>query len=301
VYRLIFLALDVVLIGLLLYLLATFLNSATNITGQLISLFFFLAFLYLPTAYFYRSASQLVYETSLNISIYDARYHLAEFRKPRTSKNYRSFQGKINRVRQNLKDFVEYSEILSPPIFNYELDRLQQRIDIFFNCASEVLVPINKLFSRAEEVEEEMAQMQYDSSGPPDEEVFEMEEEQTREMTGEINYFDLRAMDEFLYYLWIALFEKEANRYSPLTSKHPVNLIVLSRFFDRWNSIVSSCPNSKAIFEKANEDIQAYYKQLGRIESKRKQQMWQLRDEVLIVMLSVGISTLVQYLIQHFQ
>jgi ABC-type multidrug transport system fused ATPase/permease subunit len=297
--RLIFLAIDLLLIALLLYLLSTFLNYATNLIGQLILLLFFLALLYQPVAYFYRSASQLNYETSLNSSIYDARDYIAELRKPRTIKNYRSLQGKINRVRRNLKDFVEYSEILSPPIFNYELDRLQQRIDIFFNCASEVLVPINKLFSRAAEFEQEMAEAQYRGSQVSiEEEVLEMEEANMRQMTGEISYFDLEAMDDFMRYLWIALFEKEAKRYSPLSFKHPVNLIVLSRFFDSWNSDISSCSNCKAVFEKASKDIEGYYKQLGRIESKRRQQIWQLRDEVLIVILSVGISTLVQYLIK---
>lgn len=298
--RLIFLVLDSVLIGLSLYLLSISLNQATNIVGQLVFLLFFLALLYLPFIYFYRSFIQLNFEISLNSSIYDARYYIEELRKPKTIKNYRSFQGRINRVRENLKDFVEYSEILSPPIFNYELDRLQKRIDIFFNCASEVLVPINKLFSRAEEFEREEARAYDESSqAPSDEEILEMVEEQSRDITGEISNFDLGAMDEFMGYLWIALFEKETKRYSPLSFKHPVNLIVLSRFFEGWNSVISSCSNSKAIFEKANKDIENYYKQLGRIESKRREQMWQLRDEALIVILSVGISTLVQYLIQH--
>jgi hypothetical protein len=299
--RLIFLALDLVLIGLLLYLLSTFLNYATNIIGQLILLLFFLALLYQPFTYFYRSSLQLNFEISLNSSIYDAIYYIGELMKPKTIKNYRLFQGRINRVRRNLKNFVEYSEILSPPIFNYELDRLQKRIDIFFNCSSEVLVPINKLFSRAEEFEQHMEEGQWDSQVSAEQEFLEMDEEHTRDMTGEIGDFDLGAMDEFMRYLWIALFEKETKRYSPLSFKHPVNLILLSMFFDRWNTIISSCSNSKAIFEKANKDIENYYKQLGRIESKRRQQMWQLRDEVLIVILSVGISTLVQYLIQHIK
>lgn len=297
--RLIFLISDSVLIGFLLYSLSVSFSYATNIIGQSVLLIFFLALLYAPVAYFYRSANQLNYETLLNSSIYDVRHEIAELRKPKTIRNYRSLQGRINRVRQNLKDFVEYSEILSPPIFNYELDRLQKRIDIFFNCASEVLVPIKKLFSRAEEFEEEMAQAQYESSQvSPEEEFLEMEEERVRDMTGEISDFDLEAMDEFMRYLWIALFEKETKRYSPLSFKHPVNLIVLSRFFDRWNSVISSCSNCKTIFEKASKDIEDYYRQLGRIESKRRQRIWQLRDEVLIVILSVGISTLVQYLIR---
>ena len=300
--RLFFLLLDLVLIGLLFYLLSISLNQVAHIVGQLVLLLFFLALLYLPFTYLYRSSIQLNFETSLNSSIYDARRYIGELRKPKTIKNYRLFQDRINRVRRNLKDFVEYSEILSPPIFNYELDRLQKGIDIFFNCASEVLVPIRKLFSRAEEYEQEMEEEQRESSQLfAEEETLEMVEEHFRDMTGEIGDFDLGAMDEFMRYLWIALFEKETKRYSPLSFKHPVNLIVLSRFFDRWNSVISSRSNSKAIFEKTNKDIENYYKQLGRIESKRRQQMWQLRDEVLIVMLSVGISTLVQYLIQHIQ
>lgn len=301
-HRLTFLILDLVLVGLLFYSLTISLNQTTNIIGQLVLLLFFLALSYVPFAYLYRSSIQLNFETSLNSTIYDVRYCIEELRKPGTARNYRSFQGRINRVRETLRDLVEYSEILSPPIFNYELDRLQKRIDIFFNCTSEVLVPINKLFSRAEEFAQEIEEAQYGSSQASlEEEALEMEEANLRQITGEIGYFDLDAMDDFMRFLWIVLFEKEAKRYSPLSFKHPVNLIVLSRFFDSWNSVISLCSNCKTVFEKASNDIESYYKQLGRIESKRRQHMWQLRDEVLIVVLSVGISTLVQYLIQHIQ
>lgn len=300
--RIIFLILDSLLIILLLRLLSISLSLTTNIISQVVFLLFFLALLYVPIAYLWRGAFQLSFEISLNSSIYDARYYIKELKKPKSIKNYRTFQGRTNRVRENLKNLVEYSEILSPPIFNYELDRLQKRIDIFFNSASEVLVPINKLFSRAAEVaqeEAEEAETYYADQEPSEEEIQAMQEQQLSDMTGEIATFDLDAMDEFMRYLLIALFEKETARYSPFSFKHPVNLIVLSRFFGTWNSVISSCPNSKRIFEKASADIEDYYKQLGSIATKRRERMWQLRDEAFIVILSVGISTLVQYLIQH--
>jgi hypothetical protein len=69
--RLIFLFLDLLLIGLLFYFLSISFNQATNIVGQLVLLLFFLALLYVPVTYLWRSSIQLNFETSLNSSIYD--------------------------------------------------------------------------------------------------------------------------------------------------------------------------------------------------------------------------------------
>jgi hypothetical protein len=297
-FRLIVLALDVVLLFLLLYFARTVFGYTTNITEQFIITIFFLALFYFPAIYLYRSGFQLLIEMAVNTSIYDARHEIAELRKPESIRNYRLLQARINRVRQSLKDFVEYSEILSPPIFNYELDRLQKKIDTFFNCSSEVLVPINKLFSRSEEFVKEIEQAQYESTDiSPDEEFLEMQEEEIRQMTGEITDFNLRALDEFMQYLWNALFDKEAKRYSPITFKHPVNLIVISRFFDAWNSIISSCSNCKTIFEKASKDIDEYYKLVGKMQSQRRQRILGLQDAAVIVIISVILSTIIQHFI----
>ena len=82
--------------------------------------------------------------------------------------------------------------------------------------------------------------------------------EQVRQETGEIVCFDLYAMNEFLDYFWIVMFEKEAKHYSPFSFKHPVNLIMLSRFFESWNSVLVSCASSKETYEKASKDIEEH-------------------------------------------
>jgi hypothetical protein len=143
-----------------------------------------------------------------------------------------------------------------------------------------------------------MARLYYDSvEHPTEEEEAEMFEDAQRQESGEIVSFDLYAMEEFLDYFWIVMFEKEPKRYSPFSFKHPVNLIMLSRFFDSWNSVLAFCADSKGAYEKASKDIEEYYKTVGELESERRQRRWRLRDDVTVVLVSVGISTLIQYLI----
>lgn len=282
----------------LLYLLMMNIPQINNWISQLFALGFFVALFYLPAKYFFVSTNQILSELGVNFSISNLKWTISFLRKKQESKHYRSLQSKMNRLRTDLLDFLEYSEILSPPIFNYELNRLQKRMDTFFNSASETLVPINKLFSRAEEFQEEMAlERYYDIPLSPDEEEVEIEEKRMKEYRGEIDNFDLIAMDDFLDHMWDALFEKETTRYSPFSFKHPVNLTMLSSFFNRWNSIIASCPNSKQIYEKARKDIEEYYKSIGELERERRQSRWKLRDNVVVVLISVGLSTLIQYLI----
>lgn len=296
-YRIILSVLVLALLIASFYLLILILR-VNNWIGQLFLIASFAALIYLPAKYFYVSTNQIIAELGLNISISNLKWSLLFLRRRQKSKNYRSLQAKMNRLRTSLLDFLEYSEILTPPVFNYELNRLKKRIDIFFNSASEVLVPISKSFSRAQDYDEEMAKMYYDSvEHPTEEEEAEMLEESQIAESGGIVSFDLLAMDEFLSYFWIVLFEREPKRYSPFSFKHPVNLIMLSRFFESWNSVLASCVNSKGIYERASKDIEEYYKSIGELESEKRQQRWRLRDDVIIVLVSVGLSTLIQYLI----
>jgi hypothetical protein len=254
--------------------------------------------LYFSAKYVWSNYNQLSYEIRVNQAISWLKWRIKRLRTSKEKKNYRAFQFEITILRTNLMNFLENSEIISPPIANFELNRLKERIDIFSNCASEALVPINKLFSRAEEFGAEVAQAQSESGEfNPDDELLEMEEEQNREMTGEFTDFDLKAMDDFLDHLWDVLFEKEVKPYSPSPYKHPINLILLSRFFDRWNSKIATCPNCKEIYKRAKKDIEDYYKSVSEMEQESRQRRWRLRDDVIVVIVSVGLSTLIQYLI----
>jgi hypothetical protein len=297
-YRIIFSVVALIAIVVSLSLFIIYIPRITNWISQLILFGFFVALIYLPAKYFYINLNQITSEISLNFSISNLKWTISFLRKKPESKHYRSLQAKMNRLRTDIFDFLEYSEILSPPIFNYELNRLQKRIDVFFNSSSEALVPINKLFSRAEEFQEETAiERYYDRPLSPEEEKMEIEDQRMKEYMGEIDHFDLMAMDYFLNHLWDTLFEKETTRYSIFSFKHPVNLTTLSMFFEHWNSIIASHPNSKAIYEKARKDIEEYYKSIGELERERRQSRWKLRDNVLVVLISVGLSTLIQYLI----
>ncbi len=298
VYRIILSSFVLVAVIVSFYLFMISIGQTNNWVSQLIAVGFFVAIIYLPAKYFYVSTNQILAELSVNFSISNLKWSIFFLKKQQRDKSYRSLQAKMNRLRTNLLDFLEYSEILTPPISNYELNRLRKKIDAFFNCASEVLVPIKKSFSRSQEYDEYLAQLEYESvEHPTDEELAEEVEEQARQETGEIVCFDLWAMDEFLNYFWTIIFEKEEERYSVFSFKHPVNLIMLSRFFDIWNSVLASCTNSMGTYEKASKDIEEYYKSIGELESERRQRTWRLRDDVIVVAVSVGLSTLIQYLI----
>jgi hypothetical protein len=281
------------------FVIFLFLSSSTTVSQNWVSWGViwggYIIIIYIPLKYFYANFNQLSFETEVNKTIRLLKLEIKSLSEPLPFyfKNYRSFQAKITQLRTNLIDFLENSEIVSPPIPNFEFNRLKKRIDIFFNCVSEVLVPINKLFSYEEEIDA------HHYGTLPDEE-FETEheeEEHLRETTGQFTEFDLNAMAEFLDYLWGVLFEKETEPYSPLHYKHPVNMVLLSRFFDSWNKKIAACQNCKVIFKKASDDIEAYYASVSELESERRQRRWKLRDDVIVVIASVGISTLIQYLI----
>jgi len=290
-YRISFLILDF-LLGLgLIYFFGYIVRSTADLAPQILSLIFLIVFLYVPFAYFYRCGIQIMTELSLNNFILNIRADIEKLDKKKEPQKYtRYLQMDINRLRSMLKQFIDFSEIISPPIYNYEMDRLQRRIDIFFNSTSEVLFPAYGVFSEAQRIEAEY----YESQIPPDE---EMEESGQEPNTGKIFNFDYHALDEFMEYLGKVLFES-VRPYSPFSYRHPINLIRLSRFFEKWNSIVASCINCKKIYSKAEEDVEKYYKEIGRMERQHKQRVRSLTDNVLIVIASVILSTVVGYLIQ---
>lgn len=280
----------------LFYLLMYILSYATtNWFTQIFIVAYFLLFLYFPVLYAYRSFNQILSELELNRAVFSVRKEIKDLRRQKAEEqNFYALQVKINTLRVDLKTFIEFSAIVTPPIFNYELERLQKGIDIFFNSTSEVLFPINITTSRAQEIQETLDQAYYESvEHPTREELTEMQEEMDM---GEITYFDLYALDEFLQYFGAAFFT-HVKPYSPLGYKHPINLIGLSRFFDSWNSVVSSCKNSQGIFEQAKKDIEEYYKLIGARESRRRERRSRLVENALLVIISVIASTVTNYLI----
>jgi len=296
-YRLLFLVGDGVLVVILFYLLKDALQFTTgSAVDQILVLVTFIFFLFFPLLYGYRSFLQISLETSLNGAISGVRREIERIRKQK--KDFRALQTKINNTRINLKEFIDYSEIISPPVYNYELDRLQKRIDIFFNSVSEVLFSKPNVFSRAQKIEQQQSLDDYESVEHPTEDELEEEiDEMEKDITGIIDWFDLYALDEFLQYLGDTLFT-HTEAFSPFSYKHAVDLITLSRFFDHWNSVVSSCKNCRRTFEKAKNDVEEYYKLLGERETQHRQRMLRLIDAVAVVIASVILSTIVSYLIK---
>jgi hypothetical protein len=252
------------------------------------------AYVYFPLKYVWQNFNQVSVEYRLNTNIMFLKRRIDLLNKVKEKKNYRSFQFLITDLRRNLIDYLENSEIVSPPVANFELDRLRKNIDIFFNCASETLVPINKLFS----LEDEIEASKYEDEGEPPDKILEWENQDLLRLeTGQFDHFDLQAMDEFLDHLWDVLFDKEPKPYLISSFKHPVNIMLLSKFFIKWNQKISVCYNCKSVFKKASDDIEEYYKSMSELESEKRKRRWELRDDVIVVLVSVVLSTLIQYLI----
>lgn len=294
-YRLI---LSILMVVWLIYLTYAFSVGVQEVSNWLLLSFISgisIVFAYFPIKYVWANYNQLSYEFEVNKNISSLKWRLNDVRKHSGKKNYRSLQAGITELRNNLLGYLQNSRIVSLPISNFELNRLKQRMDIFFNCASESLVPIDKLFSLEDEIEAAESQ---DYGEPPDELVQEWEDQDiARQTTGQFTQFDLEAMDEFLDHLWDVLFDREPKRYGILTYKHPINLILLSRFFAAWNLKIANCNNCKQVFAKAKEDIESYYKTVTELEGENRQRKWKLRDDAIIVIVSVSLSTLIQYLI----
>jgi len=297
-YRLIFLVLDGILVLFLFYLLS-YTGEYTRDLGlatQLLAFGFYGALLFLPLLYAYRSGMQILLEGELNISICSVRREIHYITKEK--KDFRALQVKINNLHRELKDFIDFSEVISPPIYSYELNRLHRGIDIFFNSVSEVLFTKPNIFSRAQKIEEQQYLDYYESfEHPTTEEIEAQELEMLRDEAGIITWFSLYALDEFLQYLGDSLFT-HTSVFSPFSFKHSIDLITLSRFFDHWNSVVSTCRNCRRVYEKSRKDIEEYYKTIGEKERLQRQRRQRLKDDVIIIVVSVFLSTVVQYLIK---
>lgn len=294
-YRIILLFLDLGLVIFLLYLLPYSLNysSNTSLANQFFVLGIYVFLLFLPVTYGWRSSVQILYEVGLNASIVDVRADIKHLREQESEKDILFLQVDMNKVRINLKDFISVSSILSPPIYNYELDRVHKGIDIFFNSVSEVLFPVKQPFSRAQAIERQQTLEYYQSQEhPTEEEAAEEYEEMQKSEMGEIDWFNRYALDEFMQYLGDALFEK-TKPFSPFSFRHPINLIRLSGFIENWNSVVSCCGNCRVAFEKAQKDIEEYYKSMG----QRRQRFRRLTDDILVVIVSVVLSVVLSKLI----
>jgi hypothetical protein len=243
-----------------------------------------------------RTWGQIISEIALNDALYELRRTILNKYEKKTDN--RSFQFKINRVHNDLKDFIESSTILGPPIHYLELDRLQKSIDIYFNVVSKILLSTPYLFSKAQEYNayiEEVEQESYESSQDELEEIdFE---NQTREEQGIIDYFNFSAFDESLYYVGNVLFQR-VRPYSPLGYFHPIDLISMNGFFDYWNSLVSTLSNSQQEWKNMEEDINKFYEREENRLQERSQRMHSLMDGVIITIVSSTISVIITYFIR---
>lgn len=179
-YRIAFLVLCVAALGGLLALLQYAVALVSGWANQFFVLVYFLLGLYLIISYAFKSFNQMLSEFALSASIFYLRKEIERLKKPKEVQDLNALQVRINKVRSNLKDLINLSEIRTPPIYNYELSRLQKGIDIFFNSTSEVLFPTQQVFSEAEKIEQQQTLAYYQAEEHPtvDELAEEFEEAQ---------------------------------------------------------------------------------------------------------------------------
>lgn len=231
------------------------------IVNRVLVMILFIIPILLSWFYWRRSFNQISYALLLCRTIYKVRQEIKKelmlnvrLRKVRKkNKDSYSLQIGINSIRIELKAYVNSSEILTPFMPNYELDRLQRSMDTFFNSAGRILFPNPSTFSRGQEIEEQQTLDYYESQEHPTKEEIEEEfEEMQKSERGEIDWFNFSALDEFLNYLGNILFAPTIP-YLPLSSRYPINLISLSGFFKHWNSKIASCRNSKLEYEETKK------------------------------------------------
>jgi hypothetical protein len=295
-FRILILILDAALFLFSVYALSVGLTyeSKYGLASQLFVLGIYAVFMALPIVYGWRSSMQIAQELTLNASIVDVRADIKHLKKQEDEKFRISLEADMNRTRLFLKNLIDLSSVISPPIYDYELDRVQKGIDIFFNSVSEVLFPIKQPFSNAD------AQLQRTLD-----EVFEDEEEEPMEEADwepvdetdtielvTIHVVNIHALDEFMAYLGDVLFE-ETRPFSPFSFRHHINLIKISKFMNSWNRTISRCANCKSAYEKAKKDIDEYYK--SRVESK--QRFTRLTDDIVVVLVSVFLSVILSKII----
>lgn len=271
-----------------------FLTEKLNLESQLFNFGLVLALSFFPALYCYRTINQYAYAHELNLSLTSLRRYLTSFEVQLNKIDYRRFQNRINGLRTSLRDYINYSQILSQPVHNYEIFRLLKKIDIFFNTTSEALLPLKQEFCEEQEIT-----LQKQIKNPDfDKYLVHINNEKIEKETGIINEFSPTSMDDFSRHLGKVIFDAESRPYNPFSFKIPVNLLYLSSFFEKWNSIIKACPNCHPAFDKAQEDITKYYKLITRTESKKSERMWNMRDNVTVVFISVIISTMIQYFLK---
>ena len=168
----------------------------------------------------------------------------------------------------------------------------QKRIDIFFNSISKMLFPPKRPHTVAQETQRQQTLDYYESLEPTQAELHQEFEEfaEHKDETGEIYSFDREALDQFMKYLGDTLFVK-TKPFSPISFRHPIDLIETSGFFETWNSVASRC--DKVTFEEAQKDIDEYYASIR----QEKQRMRGLKDNVVVVVISVFLSVILSKLI----
>jgi hypothetical protein len=290
----------IIITFILVYAFGLIAKIATDPVSQIVA-FAYLAFLlYVPTSYWVKSSRQISNEYGLNYSLYEVRKEISKVNlQKKEDEDLRSLQVKMRTLRRNLLSFVQFSSVLTPVVYDYELDRLYKGIDVFFSTAGEVLLENESLtFSRMQEIERREQNLDYYVQGRPTEkEVNEHFEMVDREEEGIIETFDFQAMDECLCFLGERLFYR-SKPYGIRSSQHPINLIRLSEFFNHWTGILSSCRNSKKTYNRLVNDINAYYKKIERQEAEHRQRMADLRINLLTIFVSVTLSAIVAVLLK---
>jgi len=283
----------------LVYLFGLFARMATDIVSQVVVFAYLVFLIYLPASYYVKSMNQIMSEYSLNYSIYETRKQICNInRRKEEDRDLRSLQTRVRKLHSDLSNFVRFSGVLTPVIRDYELNRLYMAIDTFFSVAGEVLLEDKSwTFSRMHAIEKKEQDLDdYLQWEPTEKEIEDHLESERREQDGLIESFDFQAFDESLLFLGDTLFYR-TKAYSFFSTKHSINLVRLSRFFDSWNNILSSCRNSKKAYAKASNDIQIYYEKIEKRETEHQQRTSDLKISLLTIFVSVTLSAVVSMLL----
>ena len=231
-------------------------------------------------------ASQSICEGLLLISLCRLRGAVERRLKKRTPTKTQ-LQSRFETIRRNLRDFVDASTAVFPPITEFLFDRLRRAIDTFYYAAGMVVLSEKPDYYSASEQRQAEIEEEISSSIPEDQMLDDLAKEAdqsyTDELVGHVRYFDVSELKDFLECLGNRVFRSHTHH--PFwVIKYPINLVDLTKFFEHWNEILSQSENGAQFTKEARREIDQFYSELRRREEIASERKWSFA-----MSLSVGV------------
>jgi len=240
--------------------------------------------------YLLKYASQTVSELRILISTARLDRAISKRIDTRRTPTKTQLQSRFEAVRGNIKEFVNTSIAVFPPISDYLFDKLKQSIDIFFYATGMVVLSEKPdYYSVSEKRQAEMEIEFWDEESELKAQAEEAAQAYEDEMTGYVRYFDIYELRSFLEFLANRIFAK--GTFHPFwVIKYPINLIDLLNFFEHWNGVVLNSENGVQAAKSARSEVERFYSETRRREEIKAERIWTLMSSLIVAVLSALVG-----------